>query len=140
APRRIVLAVDGTAEARATVAWCATTAGQLDAAVTAVCPYRRPRDVPSDAAHQDFRRVQRALHDDWTAPLRAAGIETHVELTHAPNLYCALTDAAKRTDAGLIVSSAEGEPEHSGDAATRLMHDVHVPIILVPSPLNEPQP
>ena len=132
APRRRVLAVDGTAGARAAVAWCATTAAQLGAAVTGVTVCHRPHDIPSDAAHEDFQRVQRA-HYDWTAPLRSADIEMHAELSHAPSVACALLDAARRTDARLIVIGTHDEPERLGDTTTQLMHDLHVPLILVPT-------
>ena len=135
--RRIVLGVDGSDGAHAAATWCASFAGDLGAEVVAVCAYRPMVGwLHEHDATQIREQVAEALHDHWTAPLRAAGVAVREEVVSEPHVADALLTAAESVDADVIVVGTHGLTPivhlRMGGVAMRLLHTTSLPLILVP--------
>jgi nucleotide-binding universal stress UspA family protein len=135
---RIVVGTDGSAGAAKAVAWCAELASGLGAEVVAVRAYSPLDDLASapgtDLGELSARAAVR-LHDDWCAPLAAAGVAYRSRLVEDLPV-AALVAVATEEGAGLIVIGSHGESgwRHRilGRTASGLPHDAPCPIAIVP--------
>lgn len=138
AVERIVIGTDGSAGAAKAMAWCAELAAGLGAVVVAVRAYS-PLDELAEGHGADLRELsERAgarLHDEWCAPLAAAGVTYRSHLVEDLPV-AALVAVASEEDADLIVIGSHGESGWRerilGRVASGLPHDAPCPIAIVP--------
>jgi nucleotide-binding universal stress UspA family protein len=138
AVERIVVGTDGSAGAAEAVAWCAELAAGLGAEVVAVRAYS-PLDDLAGAPGTDLgvlsARAAARLHDEWCAPLAAAGVSYRSRLVEDLPV-AALVSVATEEAAGLIVIGSHGESGWRdrilGRTASSLPHDAPCPIAIVP--------
>jgi len=148
--RRILLGVDASPGARAAASWCAGFASALDVEVTAVSVSCQTFAlVPEQHSMRVRQYLQRALDDDWIAPLRNAGVSVDTELLddaaarmmsrlqRSHYVAASLVNAATRADAQMIVVGARrlAPPTRRrlGGVAMRLLHTTPIPLAVVPS-------
>ena len=135
--RKVVVSVDGSEESGAAVRWCATVLPpEVD--VIAVCgmggwgefvvslpPFVEPEE-----------QIRTCLDQEWTAPLRAAGLECETRLVHARQVP-ALVQVARTEHPDLLVI---GESRYGaipdvvwGPGKSRLLHHPPCPVVVVPA-------
>jgi nucleotide-binding universal stress UspA family protein len=138
AVERIVVGTDGSAGAAKAVAWCADLAAALGAVVIAVRAYS-PLDELALSPGTDLRQLSEQagarLHDEWCAPLAAAGVTYESRLVEDLPV-AALVSVATEEHAGLIIIGSHGESGWRdrilGRTASSLPHDAPCPIAIVP--------
>ena len=135
---RIVIGTDGSAGAAKAMAWCASLAAGLGAEVIAVRAYS-PLDELATTRGVDLatlaERAAARLHDEWCAPLAAAGVTYRSHLVEDLPVDC-LVRTATEEDADLIVIGSHGETGWRerilGRVASGLPHHAPCPIAIVP--------
>lgn len=135
---RIVVGTDGSVGAAKAMAWCAELASGLGAEVVAVQAYS-PLDELATAPGTELGelsvRAAERLHQEWCAPLAAAGVTYRSRLVEDLPV-AALVTVAREEDAGLIVIGSHGESGWRdrilGRTASGLPHDAPCPITIVP--------
>ncbi len=134
-PPRILVGADGSPGSAQAIEWCRNVAPALDAEVV-VAHAERP--VAEWVAHDDPKSwYQQALQDctEWAAPLREAGIATHVVILQEDPVK-ALTDAGVREQASMLVVGTRGLGGvfglRLGSTALKVLHHSGLPVVLVP--------
>jgi nucleotide-binding universal stress UspA family protein len=138
AVERIVIGTDGSPGAAKAMAWCASLAAGLGATVVAVRAYS-PLDelatAPGTDLHELSVRATARLHDEWCAPLAAAGVTFESRLVEDLPV-AALVAVATEVGADLIVIGSHGESGWRerllGRNALDLPHHAPCPIAIVP--------
>ena len=138
---RVVVGVAGWASDERAVRWAAANARSIGP-VTAVHASAPPAEIGDAEDPAEFRaRTAAQLDGDWTAPLRAAGVDVTTVMSGdrpAP----AILDTAAETGATLIVvgtsSTSSLTGVRLGGVAMHLVHHAELPLVLVPSPSEEP--
>ncbi len=141
--KRIVVGLDGSEPGAAALSWAVHLARIAGAHVTAVHafdvpPLAYPPDVTVATPvlflelHED---LQRALEEEWCAPLREAGIPYDAVLEDGrPSTV--LAEVADRVDAGLIVVGRRGRRGTAelllGSVSHELTHHSRRPLTIVP--------
>lgn len=136
----IVVATDGSDNARHAVAWTAELAAQTGARVTAVHVFE-PLAHLAGSGPVDLARLRdearRELDDVWAAPLRDAGVDVAVAIVEGRAAE-AIAGAADSEGADLIVVGARGlSPLRRvvlGSVSQRLPHITTVPVVVVHLP------
>ncbi len=136
--RRILLGVDGSEGSAAAVHRCASFASALKADVIAVAVYAQQFEIVPEDAEGNLHYVERAMNDDWIAPLRDAGVTVRPKVVHARHVAEALIDAAEEADVQMIVVGTHGVAPiiklRLGGVAMRVLHSTQLPVVLVPPP------
>jgi nucleotide-binding universal stress UspA family protein len=138
---RVIVGVAGWASDERAVKWAADNARSIGP-VTAVHASAPPAEVEGAEDPAEFRARTAALLDgDWTAPLRAAGVDVTTVMSGDRPAHAVL-DAAADTGATLIVvgtsSTSSLTGVRLGGVAMHLVHHAELPLVLVPSPSEEP--
>lgn len=139
----IVVGVDGSEPAARAVSWCARHAPSLGAAVLVV----HAVDLPMAGApgigyaplppitEEERADLTTIVRDRWSAPLVAAGVDFRVEVVDGP-AATALKDAARNTDADLVVVGRRGRGGFAelllGSTSHHLSHHLDRPLVIVP--------
>ena len=138
AVQRIVIGTDGSSGASKAMAWCAELAAGLGAEVVAVQSYS-PIDELAVTPGVDLttlaERAATRLHDEWCAPLAAAGVAYRSHIVEDLPVD-ALVRTAAEEQADLIVIGSHGETGWRerilGRVASSLPHHTSCPIAIVP--------
>ncbi len=135
----IVVGIDGSGYATRALEWASGLAHDLGAEVVAVhalglLAHLGGRPVP---AQEHRAEVLAALHGDWTAPLRDAGV-AHRCLLEDGNPVTALLSTAQREGARLVVVGSRGSGGFPGlqlgSTSHQLAQHAPLPVAIVPSP------
>jgi nucleotide-binding universal stress UspA family protein len=134
-PSPIVVGVDGSAGSVAAVAWCRDVAPRLGAEVIAVYGELPLAEWVSRTDPRSWYQAAAERCESWASPLRDAGVSTRaVVVEHEP--VRALTEAAIREQAGLIVVGSRGTGGFAGlrlgSTALKVLHHSGLPVVLVP--------
>jgi nucleotide-binding universal stress UspA family protein len=138
AVERIVIGTDGSPGAAKAMVWGAELAAGLGADVIAVRAYSPLDELvahPGTDLGELSRQAAARLHDEWCAPLAAAGVTFRSHLVEDLPV-AALVATATDEDADLIVIGSHGESGWRdrilGRTASDLPHDAPCPIAIVP--------
>lgn len=135
----IVVGVDGSAHAEGALQWATGLATELGVEVVAVhalglLSHLQGRQEPAQLHRRD---VQELLADDWTAVLRSAGVDHHVEVADG-NPVTALSAAAAAHGASMVVVGSRGSGGFPGlqlgSTSHQLAQHAALPIVIVPAP------
>jgi len=136
--RRVLVAVDGSDNARRAVEWTAGLASLVGAKVIAV--HARgllAHDdagalVPAQSVRDDAPRL---LRDEWCAPLVTAAVD-HECVVHDGAAVSVVLDVARDVDVDLIVLGSRGlggYPELLlGSTSTQVAQRSSIPVVIVP--------
>jgi nucleotide-binding universal stress UspA family protein len=138
AVQRIVIGTDGSPGASRAMAWCAELAAGLGAEVVVVQSYSPIDELAASPGVELATLAERAaarLHDEWAAPLAAAGVTYRSHLAEDLPVE-ALVRTATDEHADLIVIGSHGESGWRdrilGRVASGLPHHAPCPIAIVP--------
>ncbi|MCZ7525612.1 MAG: universal stress protein [Acidimicrobiia bacterium] len=132
---RILVGVDGSEGSARAVDWCREVAPALGAEVLAVHAEESLAEwVPHDDP-ESWYQVAVQHTEEWSAPLREAGIPTRaIVVEHLP--VTGLAEEATREDAGLVVVGTRGLGGFTGlrlgSTALKVLHHTGLPVVLVP--------
>lgn len=137
--KRVLVGVDGSANARRALEWAielAAPTGAEVAVVHAAGLLTRFGDGPLVPAHAHMTELQERLEREWCAPLALAGVPYRAILADgAPVL--ALLAAAEREQADVIVVGSRGEGGFAelrlGSTSQQLAEHADRPVLIVPS-------
>jgi nucleotide-binding universal stress UspA family protein len=135
--RRVLLGLDGSANALRAAEWTASLCSSLGAEVVAVHALGLLHTTESGdlVAADRHRAAIRGELEAWCAPLRDAGIDFTARLCEGEPVS-ALLDTAEELDADLVVVGTRGAgtaPRSSlGSTSRMLAQQAHRPIVIVP--------
>ena len=142
--QRVVVGVDGSAGARAAVAWCAEHAAALGAEVVAVhaidpvialVPARGPTAVV-DRTAVDREHLEAVVDTEWCAGLDEAGVAHRARIVDGA-AAAVLEEVADEEGASVIVVGRRGEPGALaalvGSVPRRLAQHARRPVLIVPT-------
>ncbi len=136
---RIVVAVDGSDNSLAAVAWAAELAAATGAEVVAVHALGLLERMDGDAqepAQPNREEIRRRFETIWCAPLDRAGVRSR-HLVHDGNPVSVVLAVAEEEDADLIVVGSRGlggYPELLlGSTSTQVAQRSRWPVTIVPS-------
>ena len=138
--QRIVVGADGSSGAAAAIAWCAENAPALGASVIGVLAcdpgpawQHRPR---ADVDHDAVVEAAGESLENWTRPIRDAGVPLEPVVVDATHPVDALSLTAQERDADLLVVGTHGVGGFSGmrlgGVTVQLVHHMHLPVVMVP--------
>jgi nucleotide-binding universal stress UspA family protein len=137
--RRIVVGLDGSAQARRAAEWAANLASLVDADVIAVHALGLLHETATGqlvAADTHRDEIRREL-DVWCAPLHDAGVRHRGELREG-NPVTAVLDLAEELDADLIIVGSRGAGGFPGlllgSTSAQIAQHAHRPVVIVPEP------
>jgi len=138
---RVLVGLDGSADATHALRWTIDLAVALDAEIVAVHVIPVPAypfaGLPENAAEigswaDDIRT---AFEDEWCAPLVDKGVKYRTLCLEGDPVR-GIIEAARREDANLIVIGARGKGPLSrlmlGSVSDRLAHLSPLPVVIVP--------
>lgn len=141
-PDTIVVGVDGSPGSTAAIAWCARLAPALGARVAAVFAFEPFLEWVPDDDPRSWRRAAQWEVASWVEPLRDVGTTVDVVVVEGIHPVAAIADAARERAAQLIVVGTHGlggfTKMRLGGVAVQLVHHAGLPVVLVPSTLDEP--
>lgn len=136
--KRVLVAVDGSANSLRAVRWAAELAAAVDAEVLAVHALgllERTSDDRLTPSQPHRREVVDELEHGWTVPLQAAGIRHRCLLRDGPPAAVVLSVAAE-ADVDLIVVGSRGVGRHPerllGSTSTQVAQAAACPVTIVP--------
>ncbi len=133
---RIAVGVDGSTESLTALDWVAAIAGPLGSTVVAV-QVEEPflEWTPANSPDNWRRGVERQL-EEWTEPLREAGIAVDVVAKRDLRPVDGLLGAASRRHSDLLVVGTRGRGGftglRAGGVALQVLHRAELPVVLVP--------
>lgn len=134
---RIVVGLDGSEGYPGVVGLCIALAEPLGADVIAVYAHRPHRNWLGSLP-EDWEAPGRAALDDWTAPLRDAGVTVDTRLVDTDHAADALLDVAAEVNADAIVIATRDFSGYRllrlGGVTMQLVHHSNRPVIIVPPP------
>ena len=135
----MLVGTDGSASAERGVRYAAGLASQLGARVLLVHAVGLLERLPgheAEPASAVRTEIERLLHDEWCAPLVAAGID-HVCLLEAGPPVLAVPRVAEREGVDLIVVASHGRGNAAalplGSTSHALVQVSTVPVLVVPA-------
>jgi nucleotide-binding universal stress UspA family protein len=136
---RIVVGIDGSSGSAAAASWCASIAAASGAEVVAVCVSEPRSRWGLGGVAED------AVSDDWTAPLRAAGVTVRTRVVEGRHPAAELRAIAAAEAAGLLVVGAREAGGAFGRRLVRvplqLVHLARLPVVMVPpASRHRPEP
>ena len=137
--RTIVVGVDGSRGSTHALEWAAGRAQELDAEVVAVYGVRALAEfvmsVPPFDQTSMIDDLGRALDNEWSAPLRHAGVKYRTELIEADPVN-AILGVAEGSAADMIVLGAQGHggivDRLLGGVTYKIAHRARQPVVIVP--------
>lgn len=134
-PTRVLVGVDGSEGSAHAVEWCRDVARPLASEVIAVHASEPFGQRAGQSGPESGDTGLREKVEEWVAPLHEAGIPTRgLVLQQEP--VAALTEAAIRQQAGLVVVGTRGLGGFSGlrlgATALKVLHRSGLPVVLVP--------
>lgn len=133
-PRRVMVAVDGSANSLAALEWAAAVAAASSAALVAVSVEPLPEITATVRAGWDDDLLEQLR--GWTAGVDAG---TGIELVarNGVNVADVLVDTAAEQRADMVVLGMRGTGGFTGlrlgSAASRVLHRVEQPLVLIPA-------
>jgi nucleotide-binding universal stress UspA family protein len=135
-PAPVVVGVDGSQGSFRALAWCGKIAAGMATEVIAVHAEEPLAEWVPHADPHSWYQVAREHVEEWVAPLRRAGITVRVLVAEGSPVD-ALTDAAIREQAGLVVVGSRGlggiTGLRLGSTALKVLHHGHLPVVMVPA-------
>lgn len=145
--RTVLVGLDGSEESERAGAFAGRLAVSTGAAVVAahatglldVWP-----DHPDHACERNSHaRVNDLMRTAWTESVRSLGVDPEIVCRDGSPAHVLLS-LADELDADLIVVGTRGvgaaDPYGLGSVATRLTHESHRPVVVVPSPTPQRRP
>jgi nucleotide-binding universal stress UspA family protein len=140
--RRVVVGLDGSANARAALDYAVALAKPVDAEVVAIYALMpleyvyppHPLALPVQFDEQALQTMQGQLEDDWCRPLRDAGVRYRARVvTGRPSSV--LDEVAGEEGADLIVVGRRGRSAArellAGSVSHELSHRSEIPVLIV---------
>lgn len=136
-PAKIVVGVDGGSDGAAALRWCGDLAESTGASLTAVVGYEPFLEWVSERDPKSWRRgIERHLAE-WTDPVRSRGVSVGTLIVQDIHPMAALSNAAREGKATLLVVGQHGSGDytgkHLGGMAVQLVHEVGLPVVVVPA-------
>jgi nucleotide-binding universal stress UspA family protein len=136
--QRIVVGVDGSANARRALAWSMDLAAALGAEIVAVhsvglLAHPHPGEtVPAASVHGE---IEHLFETEWTAPLSASGLPSRRVLRDGTPVQV-IIDVADEVQADLIVLGSRGVggfPEQLlGSTSHQVAEHTAIPVVIIP--------
>jgi nucleotide-binding universal stress UspA family protein len=142
---RMLVGVDGSDGARRAIEWAIRYAQLMGAEVVAahVITYSKElvRDLPPTGLTNWRRDLAAVMRDEWSKPLRTAGVAHRVVLKEHDSVEAGLLELADTEDVEIVVLGARGH----GDLANRILgavtyrvsHAARRPVVIVPVDWHE---
>ena len=135
-PAPVVVGVDGSEGSFRALAWCQEMAGAVATEVIVVHAEEPLAEWVPHSNPDSWYQVALEHGEEWVAPLRHAGVTARV-LVAEGSAVDALTDAATREQAGLLVVGSRGlggiTGLRLGSTALKVLHHGHLPVVMVPA-------
>jgi nucleotide-binding universal stress UspA family protein len=137
--RRVVVGLDGSADAHRAAQWAGGLAAAVGAEVIAVHALGLlHRTATGDVLAADTHRDQiREELEQWCAPLREAGVRHRSELREG-NPVSALLEVVDEVDADIVVVGRRGAGGFPGpllgSTSTQVAQQAHGAVVIVPPP------
>ncbi len=132
--RKIVVCVDGSPGSTAAVQFCADVAPGLGATVTAVASEEPFLEWVRESDPRSWRSYLESEAEEWSQPIRDAGVEVEVVVRRDLHPSHALLEAA--ADAQLLVVGTAGLSSvlgvRIGGTAMQVIDSANVPVVMVP--------
>jgi nucleotide-binding universal stress UspA family protein len=132
----MVLGVDGSPESAGAVGWATMIASRLGAAVTAVYVEEPIAEWTLASSPKNWRRDAERHIEEWTEPLREAGIQVNLIVQADIHPADALLGVAGARHADLLVIGTRGLGGflglRAGGVALKMLHRARLPLVLVP--------
>lgn len=132
---RVLVAVDGSANAHAALRWVADLAAGTQIAVDAVSVEAIPAiTAQSRSGWRD--ELLSHLEGEWTEELADAGVVFEAHALSGTSIADVLVDTAQRRGADLVVAGMRGTGGFTGlrlgSVASRILHRADRPVVLIP--------
>jgi nucleotide-binding universal stress UspA family protein len=134
--KSIVIGVDGSPGSASAVRWCVEVAPALGASVLAVGVDDPVVEWTTSQDPKNWRQDLERRIEEWTAPLRAAGVPVESVVAQNERPADALLGEASDRHADLVVIGTRGTGGFSGlrmgGITMKVLHQATLPIVMVP--------